>query len=332
MKRIFALAICFVMALSAILVGCNNADVNNEPETVSTVKFGSAVYVSTPVTADATEDKNGSGKLDVTVAAVTVDADGRIVSCELDTASNTVGFTFDGKAVSTEEFKTKYEMGTDYNMVAYGGAVKEWFEQADAFEKVVAGKTVDEVKALVAEADKGTEEVVNAGCTIMINEFVKAIEKAYNAASAEVPADASLKVRVATEQTVADATEEKDGSNKVAVNVFGAACDAEGKVLSASSDCVEVTFTFDMNGVSTLDTAKEVLSKKEQGDAYGMVAYGGAEKEWYEQAAAFDAVCVGKTADEIASLVAEDGRGTQDVQNAGCTIYVTGFVKAASKN
>ena len=62
-----------------------------------------------------------------------------------------------------------------------------------------------------------------------------------------------------------------------------------------------------------------------------MVAYGGATKEWHEQAAAFDAACVGKTATEIAGFVAEDGKGVEDIQAAGCTIYVTGFVKAASK-
>ena len=60
------------------------------------------------------------------------------------TASNTVKFTADGKAVASAEFKTKYELGKDYNMVAYGGATKEWFEQADAFETVVAGKTLTE--------------------------------------------------------------------------------------------------------------------------------------------------------------------------------------------
>ena len=62
-----------------------------------------------------------------------------------------------------------------------------------------------------------------------------------------------------------------------------------------------------------------------------MVAYGGATKEWNEQVAAFDALCIGKTAAEIATLVAEDGKGVEDVQTAGCTIYVTGLVKAASK-
>ena len=343
MKKSFVLALCLVMAICAMFAGCGNTDpavtdgnatAGNATEgnvVESTLKFGSAVYVSNLATTDATEDKDGSAKVDITVAAVTVDLNGVINSCKLDTASNTVSFTLDGKAVANEEFKTKYEMGADYNMVAYGGAAKEWYEQADAFAALVAGKTVDEVKALVAEENKGNDEVVNAGCTIMINEFVAAIEKAVAAADAAVTAADTLKIGVATEQTIEDATEDKDGSNKVATTVFAAAVDAEGKVVAASSDCVEVTFTFDMNGVSTFDTTKEVLSKKEQGADYGMVAYGGAAKEWYEQAAAFDAACVGKTADEIAGFVAEDGKGVADIQDAGCTIYVSGFVKAASK-
>ncbi len=325
MKKILAISLCLILAVSLVaLGGCS--------KTPDTLKFGAGVYVSAPTTTDATVDKDGSGKVDVTVAAVSVDADGKIVACALDTASNTVSFTADGKAVANADFKTKYELGADYNMVAYGGAVKEWFEQADAFESVVAGKTLDEVKALVAEGNKGTQDVINAGCTIMINEFVGAIEKAYNAAAeSDVTAENTLSVTASTEQTCTDATADKDGSNKVSVTVFAAAVDADGKVVAASSDCVEVSFTFDTKGVSTLDTAKAVLSKKEQGSDYGMVAYGGSAKEWFEQAAAFDAACIGKTADEIAGLAAEDGKGVDTLQQAGCTIYVTGFVKAASK-
>ena len=174
--------------------------------------------------------------------------------------------------------------------------------------------------------------VVAAGCTIMIHEFVGAIEKAFAAAAdSNVTAENTLKVTAVTEQTCADVAEEKDGSNKVSTTVFGAAVDADGKVVAASSDCVEVTFTFDAKGVSTLDTTKAVVSKKEAGTNYGMVAYAGSEKEWFEQAAAFDAACIGKTADEIAGLMGNDGKGVADLQSAGCTIYVTGFVKAASK-
>ncbi len=325
MKKSFVLVMCLILALSTLFVGCGS----KEP---ATLKFGMGVYSSAPAVTDATADKDGSGKLDVTVAAVTVDANGKIVACALDTASNTVNFTAEGKAVAKTEFKTKYELGKDYNMVAYGGAKKEWFEQADAFEALVAGKTLDEVKALVAAENKGNAEVVAAGCTIMINEFVGAIEKAYNAAAdSGVTAENTLKVTAATEQTCTDATEDKDGSNKVSTTVFAAAVDKDGKVVAAASDCVELAFSFDTKGASTLDTSKAIVSKKEQGTNYGMVAYGNAKKEWFEQAAAFDAACIGKTADEIAGLIAEDGKGVADLQSAGCTIYVSGFVKAASK-
>lgn len=323
MKKSFVLVLCLILASSAMFVGCGKQ---------AAVKFGYGVYVGTPTVTDATADKDGSGKLDVTVAAVSVDKDGKIVACDLDTASSTVNFTAAGKAVATAEFKTKYELGKDYNMVTYGGAKKEWFEQADAFEAFVAGKTLEEVKTVVGKDNKGNEDVVNAGCTIMINEFVGAIEKAYNtAAESEVTAENTLKVTAATEQTCNDATADKDGSNKVSTTVFAAAVNADGKVVAAGSDCVEVTFTFDTKGASTLDTSKAVVSKKEAGENYGMVKYGGAKKEWFEQAAAFDAACVGKTGAEIAGLVAEDGKGVEDLQTAGCTIYVTGFVKAASK-
>lgn len=324
MRKCLAITLCMLLAISLLaMFGCSKS---------ATLKFGAGVYVTAPSTTDATADKEGTGKVDVTVAAVTIDADGKIVACALDTASNTVKFTADGKAVANNEFKTKYELGADYNMVTYGGATKEWFEQADAFEALVAGKTLAEVKALLAEGNKGTDEVINAGCTVMINEFVGAIEKAYNAAvDSDVTAKDTLKVTAATEQTCTDATAEKDGSNKVATTVFAAALDADGKVVAASSDCVEVAFTFDAKGAATLDTAKAVASKKEQGANYGMVAYAGSAKEWFEQAAAFDAACVGKTATEIAGLMGEDGKGVDTLQAAGCTIYVTGFVKAASK-
>lgn len=329
MKRSLALILCVVLALSVVLTGCASKP---DASKADTLQFGFGVYTSAPAATDATADKDGSGKLDITFAAITVDADGKIVACDLDTASNSIAFTADGKAVAATEFKTKYEQGNDYNMVTYGGAAKEWYEQADAFETVVAGKTLEEVTALVGEDKKGNSDVIAAGCTIMINEFVAAIEKAYVAAAdSNVTAEDTLKVTAYTEATGADATADKDGSNKVATTVFGAAVDANGKVVAAASDCVELAFTFDTKGASTLDTTKAVLSKKEQGADYGMVAYGGAAKEWFEQAAAFDAACVGKTATEIAGLVAEDGKGVADLQTAGCTIYVTGFVKAASK-
>ena len=325
MKKILSLVLCILMLTSVCaLTGCG------EPKAPATLKFGSAVYVSAPTATDATADKNGEGSVDVTVAAVSVDADGKIVACALDTMQSKVSYTTEGKAIGNPEAKTKYELGDNYNMVAYGKAQQEWYKQADAFEGVVAGKTLDEVKALVAEGNKGNDEVVNAGCTIMIHEFVGAIEKAYNSAgSSNVTADHTLKVTAYTVQDIADATADKAGSNQVEVYTFAAAVDGANKVVAAGSDCVQVAFTFDTAGKSTFDATKAIQSKKEQGSNYGMTAIG--KQEWYIQAMAFDSQCIGKTGAEIAGLMGNDGKGVESVQTAGCTIYVTGFVKAASK-
>ena len=76
---------------------------------------------------------------------------------------------------------------------------------------------------------------------------------------------------------------------------------------------------------------KAISSKRELGANYGMVNYGGAAKEWFEQADAFNALCVGKTATEIKALCAADNYGTEEVKTAGCTILVNGLTKAAAK-
>ena len=62
-----------------------------------------------------------------------------------------------------------------------------------------------------------------------------------------------------------------------------------------------------------------------------MVAYGKAAKEWNEQAAAFDALTIGKKAGDIASFMGADNYGSADVKAAGCTVLVNGFVRAAGK-
>ncbi|MBR4295649.1 MAG: hypothetical protein IKT56_02280 [Clostridia bacterium] len=327
MKKIISIFLCVIMILSAVaLVSCTKKE--SEPKTL---KLGLGVYTSVKAS-DATEDKNGQGQATVTAAVVLVDDEGKIVKCVIDTADNKVDYTFEGKAVANDSFKTKYELGDGYGMKAYGGSAKEWFEQVDAFCAVVSNKTLDEAKALLAEDGKGTEEVLNAGCTITISDFVYALEKAVaNAVASDATADSTLKLGVSTAQSCKDAAEDANGQNQLETTIFAAAVDADGKIVAASSDCVQVKFTFDAAGVSTFDATKAVSTKKELGDNYGMKAYGGSAKEWFEQAAAFDAACLGKTVNEVTALLGEDNKGDADLQSAGCTILIDGFVKAAGK-
>ena len=326
MKKLVCTLLAVLTALTALaFVGC--AGKKDER-----VKLGLGIHTAIAKATSADGDTNGQAQATMTVAAVTLNAAGKIVACQIDCADTTVAYTGEGKAVANDAFKTKYETGKDYNMVAYGGATKEWFEQADAFEGVVVGKTIDEVKALVAGENKGTDEVISAGCTIMIADFVKAIEKAVaNAVDSDATTAHTLKLGVHTQQSTKDAAEDVNGYNQIETTFFAATVDADGKITAATSDCVQVQFGFDVAGASTFDTAKAVTSKREAGANYGMVAYGGAAKEWFEQADAFNAACIGKTASEISGLMGADSYGNADVKAAGCTILVNCFVKAAAK-
>lgn len=326
MKKIISLTLCILMLFSVLsLTGCGE---KAEPLKIG---LGTVSYVEKVTNADA--DTNGTGTTTSTFAAVLLDGEGKIVDCAIDSVSYTHSFTSKGKFVEAEEIKTKYEQGKDYGMVAYGGAKKEWFEQVDAFVATAKGKNLEEVKALVATDGKGATDVVNAGCTIYVTDFVKALEKAIaNAKESEATANDTLNLGVVSTQTgCKDATEEAAGVNEIDATVSAAAVNADGKVTAIVTDALQAVISFDISGKATTAANAEIKTKAEQGDNYGMVAYGGAKKEWYQQADEFNKACIGKTADEISKFVADDGKAIADIQSAGCTIYVTDIVKAAVK-
>ena len=64
-------------------------------------------------------------------------------------------------------------------MVASGGAIAEWNEQAASFAAYITGKTVDEVANIaVDETTKTTDTDLLSSVTIKIGGFKKLIEKA----------------------------------------------------------------------------------------------------------------------------------------------------------
>lgn len=335
MKKFLSAVLSVLMLASVMsLAGCGNDSKTTSSGDGKTesgdMKFGMGVYTAFADVINAEEDANGSVEVDHTVAAVLLDKDGKIVKCVIDTAAPTLEFTSDGKAVEATEFKTKYELKDDYGMVAYGGAEKEWYEQADAFCSAVVGKTIDEVKAI--DMENSDNDIVKAGCTIGVSDFILALEKAVkNAAASNATADDTLKLGIVTTPVgSAEADSENDGTNDIDTTVVAAVVDKDSKVVAMDTDVVSISVTFDASGASTTDTAAEIKTKKELGDDYGMVAYGDAKKEWYEQAAAFNTACKGLDAKGIAKFVTEDS-DIESLQSAGCTIDVSDMVKAAVK-
>lgn len=331
MKKILALILAVLSIFSlSLLSGCSEK---------TNLKLGMGVYSSYDNIKDADGDANGNAELVETVAAVLVDKDGKIVACDIDSVVANGNFTSDGKFISAGEIKSKDELGDDYGMVAYAKATKEWYAQADAFCALVIGKTADEVKALEANGGKGNDDVIAAGCTITVSEFVKAIEKAVNSAvECGAGKKDSLKVAVSAAQTTSDCKDATADAEGVCVvdSAFSAVALKGDKVTAMLSDALTAKFSFDAKGVSTTKTDAEVTTKKDAGANYGMSKYGtdlngdGTVKEWFEQADAFNAACIGKTATEISALVI-NGYGVDSLQSAGCTIAISDMVKAAVK-
>lgn len=171
-KRGSILRILVFLVVVCLLTGCSREKADGVKS--YTVKNG--LYIKTVSQSDAVET-DGKCEIALTSAAVTFDDGGKIISCELDAADIEVSYTSDGKAVPMEKFATKRELGDSYGMKA-AGAKAEWYEQADAFEKLVEGKTTDEIKALVADNGYGNDDVISAGCTISVEDFVRAIVNA----------------------------------------------------------------------------------------------------------------------------------------------------------
>ena len=140
-------------------------------------RVGVGVYTDLASDSSAIGGNDGHTKYVHTVAAIAEDKDGRITACDLDVAEIRVEFTSSGKHKLKTEYKTKAQLGDAYGMKA-SGAKLEWYEQKDAFCRSVIGKTVEEIKGKVQDDGSGSEEIISAGCTIKIDEFVRAIVKA----------------------------------------------------------------------------------------------------------------------------------------------------------
>lgn len=308
MKKILSLALVAIMVISALaLSGCGAKE----------AKLGLGV-VTTVESTDATAEKTGNVTAEITAAAVLLSADGKILACDIDTLQAKLPFTADGKIVSVSAFQTKRDLKENYGMSSYAKTT-EWYLQIDKLETVLVGKTVDEAKALVLNTGFGSDEVVNAGCTIGIADVIAAITEACgNAKNVGSLEGDSLAVAITAEYdagTSKDATEEKDGVVQAEV-CFAAVSLKDGKTTGVITDAMNAKFNFSTAGVATKTDAPQTKGELKEG--YGMAAYA-QTTEYYLQAEAFDKECVGKDVAGINGLAG----GTDALATAGCTIDVS---------
>lgn len=157
----------------------NDADMQNAG-TGWNYKMGLGV-VSRMKRANNAGSTDGSAEVETIIAAVSLDAEDRIMDCRIDMVEHVIPVSNTG-AIGTQaqtEYRTKRELGDAYGMGNVSGIGKEWYEQVDAFEQYVVGKTIHEINGISTdEAGYVQDENLNTSVTISISDFQAAIAKA----------------------------------------------------------------------------------------------------------------------------------------------------------
>ena len=322
MKKILAVGLASILAVS--FAACSKTatdDSNKDATNTDTVKTGLAVI--SEIKEDEYNPSETALEIDSVAAAVTVDADGKIVDVKIDEAQIKPDLTKDNGNVT--DLRTKLAKQDDYAMRAASPIQKEWFEQVAAFEAWAKGKTADEIKAGVDAEGNPTDADLKAGCTIKSNGFTEVVAKAMaSATDMGAKATDTLRLSVTTEKYYeSNETNLQYDSNYAAVTF-----DAEGKITSCLIDASQAKCTI-ADGKFTVEKGA-YQSKKELQENYNMKMVSPIQKEWFEQAAAFETWAKGKTAAEIKAGVGEDGYPTDADLKAGCTIVVSSIAETVA--
>ena len=290
------------------------------------------LFVSTSVS----KSVDGKAEYDVTLAAVTVDENGVILSCRLDSIGTSLAF--EGGAISTDltaPILSKNELGDRYGMKDKSAIGAEWYQQAQALADFAVGKTVEEFRTgAIDETGYAADADLATSATIYLGGYVAAIEGAV--ANAKVlGAQDGDELRLAAIASFGDSTnpaEDKDGNAQLNVDVVALTMNG-ATITSCYIDSVQAKVSFNAEGAITSDITAPVLTKNQLGDAYNMVAWGGATFEWYQQAENFSAYVTGKTAADVAGIaIAETTKPAEGTDLAATvTISIIGFQNLIAK-
>ncbi len=337
------LAVLSGCAGTTVVVGNCTCPTENAPElpvagnTVpdgTALKTGLAIVTSLSGSADAAES-DGAAKYDVTIVAVTVDANGVIQDCLIDSLGTSVSFDASGIITSDVSAKlmTKGELGETYGMKA-SGSKYEWNEQVAALANYAIGKTADELKnGAVNESGYAADADLASSASIYIGGYVSAIEEAVNGAQyrGAKQGDELKLTSICSLSSSKSAEGENGGTAQLDCDVTVITM-SEGTITSCAIDSVQAKVSFGADGKITTDTTAPVQTKNALGAAYGMKENGSAKYEWNEQAANFAAYITGMTPDQVAGIAVTETTAPAEADlSASVTISIGGFQALIAK-
>ena len=361
MKKLLSLLLALVLVFS--LVACSNdsnkettketkvetsgeTNIETPKETTGEAKVGEiakiALGTSVSLSGKDLAEGKGSAQTNVAIAALALDAEGKIVKAHIDVAQNKFAVNDDGTFAvepSEAQFKTKHELKEEYDMKKASPIKKEWYEQAKAFEEYIVGKTPAEVVAIPTEKKDDhhlnvpTDADLLASVTIDIGAFQKAVaDAAENTKDAAGATQLGFAVKSSLGHRTAAAAEDKGASVQFETAIAVTGLDAEGKVVASLLDNAQNKVAFDNAGKVVSDQAAEGTTKKHLKEAYGMKETSPIKKEWYEQIEGLEAWLVGKTADEVSGMELEEGKTKDADLLSTTTITIDTYQKAVSES
>lgn len=140
-------------------------------------KHGLGIVTTITSSKDAAAGAEGVAQADTTVCSLILDDEGKILSVAFDVAQTKIAINDKGEITAdmTAEIKTKKELGDAYGMKAASGIGMEVYEQIEALELWCVGKTVEEA---ITKANAGDSADLLAGCTMHIDAYMAALQKA----------------------------------------------------------------------------------------------------------------------------------------------------------
>jgi hypothetical protein len=320
MKKLISLLLCVALVMT-MFTACG----------AKGLKTGLAVVSSASSSKEATDEKDGTAQVDSTAVAVLVDDKGVIKDIVIDVVQTKFNFSKTGE-ITTElgkTFDSKKELGDNYNMRGASPIGKEWYEQAEALEKYVTGKTLAEVKGIALDGGYPTGADLTSSVTMNIGSMITAIEKAVNTAK-DLGAKAGDKLGLGITSTsgskTKNATAEEDGCVQAYSHYGAVTFDKNGKVTSSIIDASQTNVTFNAEGKLTSELTGDFKTKLELGDAYNMRPASGIGKEWFEQSEGFSNYIKGKTASDVANISLADGYPAGEDLLSSVTMHITDLI------
>lgn len=158
----------------AVVRACENAKAVGSARGDRAVLGVSVRNDTKELTAD--DDHDVTAQVDITVAALTLDADGRVTGAVADVAEPALTVGADGTVSAPEMVKTKVELGDSYGMRGASSLDKEWYEHSEGWCDYLKGKTRTEIAGI---PDDGSDADLAALCTISVTELQKAALAAF---------------------------------------------------------------------------------------------------------------------------------------------------------